>query len=209
MADTCGEPQDQLGAFLGALASETVPAAPDLAAILSAWPNLPEPVKAGIMAMVKAVNASAETVAEKPAFRSALRERRCIVMADGFYEWDRRSPSREPYYVTDRDKTPLGFAGLWDRWQRPESGEPIESCTIITTAANKLIGAFHSRMPVILYAKDYDLWLDPMVQEAKPLVAMLKQWPAKWMEAHPISSLVNSSAHESPDCVTPVAEAQP
>jgi putative SOS response-associated peptidase YedK len=149
------------------------------------------------------INARAETVAEKPSFRKALRERRCIVMADGFYEWEHKVQPRQPFHIVNRDGSPLGFAGLWERWKPPE-GEPVESCTIITTKANEVVGRFHDRMPVILEPSDYDLWLDPGVQEPERVLPLLKQYPAERMEAHPVSTLVNSPSHESPECLKPV-----
>lgn len=149
------------------------------------------------------INARAETVAEKPAFRTALKDRRCIIMADGFYEWAKKGQVKQPYYIGGTDKKPFGFAGLWDRWQPPE-GEPIESCTIITTNSNQVIAPFHDRMPVILDPKDYDLWLDPAIREPERLLPLLKQYPAKKMEAYPVSKVVNSPSHESPDCIKPL-----
>ena len=150
------------------------------------------------------INARAETVAEKPAFRQAFRERRCLIMADGFYEWRTTGRSKQPYHITHRDKAPFGFAGLWDRWQPPGGGQPIESCTIITTAANELVAEYHDRMPVILDLADYDLWLDPTVHEPQRLLPLLKPYPASKMVAYPVSSIVNSPTNESPDCVKPL-----
>jgi putative SOS response-associated peptidase YedK len=149
------------------------------------------------------INARAETIAEKPAFKKALRERRCIIMSDGFYEWAKKGRAKHPYYIVNRDRTPFGFAGLWDRWKSPE-GEQIESCTIVTTDANEAVAPFHDRMPVILDPANYDLWLDPAVQEPERLLPLLKPYPAEKMEAFPVSSVVNSPAHESPDCVKPL-----
>lgn len=146
-------------------------------------------------------NARAETIAEKPAFRAALRERRCLVMADGFYEWQQKGTLKQPYYVVKKDKSPFAFAGLWERWEPPDSGEPMESCTIITTEANALVRAFHERMPIILDADDFDLWLDPDVTEPQRLLPLLKPYPAEEMEAYPVSNIVNSPAHESGECV--------
>ena len=149
------------------------------------------------------INARAETIVEKPSFRTALRERRCIVMADGFYEWEHKAQPRRPFHIVNKDGTPLGFAGLWERWKPPE-GDPIESCTIITTTANELVGKLHDRMPVILEPGDYDLWLDPSVREPERVLPLLRQYPAKKMESFPVSTLVNSPAHESPECLKPL-----
>jgi putative SOS response-associated peptidase YedK len=150
------------------------------------------------------INARAETIAEKPAFKKALHERRCIIMSDGFYEWAKKGQAKQPMYIVNRDGTPFGFAGLWDRWQPPEGGEPVESCTIITTDANELVGAFHDRMPVILGPEDYDSWLDPAIREPERLLPLLKSYPAAKMEAYPVSPVVNSPANESPECVKPL-----
>ena len=110
----------------------------------------------------KMINARAESVAEKPAFRAAFRSRRCIVPASGFYEWQRqgRGP-KQPYLIRRKDGEPIGFAGLWEGWRDPASGEAVESCTIITCAPNELVAELHDRMPVILDPADYDRWLDP------------------------------------------------
>lgn len=150
------------------------------------------------------INARAETVAQKPTFRTALKDRRCLIMADGFYEWDKKGESKQPYHVVRRDNAPLAFAGLWDRWEPAQGGEPVESCTIITTEANAVVAAFHERMPVILDPDDYPLWLDPEVREAQKLLPLLRPYPAEKMVAHPVGTLVNSPAHESPDCIVPV-----
>lgn len=149
------------------------------------------------------INARAETVADKPAFRKALRERRCLVVADGFYEWDQKGPVKQPYHVARADDAPLAFAGLWDRWQPPEGGPPVESCTIITTRANEVVGAFHERMPVILDPADYSRWLDPNIHDVELLLPLLKPYPAGKMVANPVSTLVNSPSHDSPACLNP------
>lgn len=151
------------------------------------------------------INARAETVAQKPAFRTALRNRRCLIIADGFYEWKHTGHTKQPFHIVKRDRTPFAFAGLWDRWQPPGGGEPIESCTIITTTANQVVAEFHERMPVILDPKDYDLWLDPAVREPDRLLPLLTQLPADQMEAYPVANVVNSPAHEVADCIKPLA----
>ena len=150
------------------------------------------------------INARSETIAEKPAFRSALRERRCLVMADGFYEWQRKGTIKQPHYVIKKGKSPFAFAGLWERWQPPEGGDAVESCTIITTEANVLVRTFHERMPVILDQEDFGLWLDPSVTEPQRLLPLLKPYPAEKMEAYPVSSVVNSPGHESGECIQPI-----
>ena len=146
------------------------------------------------------INARAESVAEKPAFRAALRQRRCIVMADGFYEWDHKTQPKQPYRIGNRDETPIGFAGLWEQWQPPQGGKVMESCTIITTEANELVAKLHDRMPVILEPKDYDPWLNPEVHEPERVLPLLRPFSAELMEAYPVSGYVNNPAHESPEC---------
>ena len=149
------------------------------------------------------INARAETAADKPAFRAAFKYRRCLVPADGFYEWKRLDKKRQPYFFGSADDKPLAFAGLWERWEGPD-GEVIESCTILTTDANELLQPIHDRMPVILKAEDYDLWLDPAVQQPKVLQPLLKPYPSEEMSGHPVTSKVNKAAYESPDCIKPV-----
>lgn len=124
----------------------------------------------------KLINARAETVAEKPAFRSAFKHRRCLVLADGFYEWQRQNGKKQPFYFRLSDEQPFGFAGLWERWRTED--EEITSCTILTTAANELLQPIHDRMPVILAPQDYDLWLNPQIQTPEPLQQLLCPYPA-------------------------------
>jgi putative SOS response-associated peptidase YedK len=112
---------------------------------------------------------------------------------------------KQPMYIVGRDDKPFGFAGLWERWE-PPGGEPIESCTLITTTANEVIAPFHERMPVILAPDDYDLWLAPDVHESQRLLPLLKPYPAEKMEAYPVSLAVNSPSRESPECVKPLSE---
>jgi putative SOS response-associated peptidase YedK len=149
----------------------------------------------------KLANARADTVAEKPAFRSAFKKRRCLVLADGFYEWRAASGGKTPYYFQLKDGSPFAFAGLWERWEKGE--EPVESCTLITTEANGVVGQVHDRMPVILDPGSYDRWLDPNEQRAEALKAMLVPLPDEWMTAHPVSKLVNNPRNEGPKCVEP------
>ena len=149
------------------------------------------------------INARAETVAEKPAFRAAYKYRRCIVPADGFYEWQKRDGGKQPYFIRMKDDRPFGIAGLWERWESPD-GSVVESCTLLTTEPNERLRPLHNRMPVILAPEDYEPWLD--VQGASPLVlqALLKPYPASQMEAYPVSTYVNSPRQEGPACVEPL-----
>lgn len=148
------------------------------------------------------VNARAETIAEKPAFRSAFRRRRCLIPADGFYEWQVQGRSKQPYLIRFRDRRLFCFAGLWEHWPK---GEPqVESCTIITTDANPLMSTLHDRMPVIVSPSDYALWLDPAIEEPERLSPLLRPWQGDDLEALAVSTLVNNPRHESPQCIEPL-----
>ena len=146
------------------------------------------------------INARAETVTEKPSFRSAFRQRRCLVIADGFYEWQRQERKKQPFYFQLQNGQPFAFAGLWERWRSPD-GEEIQSCTILTTEANEILRPIHDRMPVILDSKDYDLWLDPEVQNTEPLQQLLRPYPAKAMTSYAVSTKVNNPANNTPECI--------
>ncbi|MBW4644097.1 MAG: SOS response-associated peptidase [Goleter apudmare HA4340-LM2] len=152
----------------------------------------------------KLINARSETVTEKPSFRSAFKRRRCLIVADGFYEWQRQQGKKQPFYFHLQDSQPFGFAGLWEQWRSPE-GQEIASCTILTTAANELLQPIHDRMPVIVAPTDYNLWLDPQVQTPETLQHILLPYPAQAMTAYPVSTLVNNSRHNTPECVLPVS----
>jgi putative SOS response-associated peptidase YedK len=144
------------------------------------------------------INARAETVAERPAFRSAFSRRRCLVLADGYYEWRRSGSSRTPYRITIASGEPFAFAGLWETWRDP-SDELVRSCAIITTTANSLLKPIHDRMPVILPREREELWLDHNVQDHNLLGSALAPYPADAMEAYEVSSLVNSVANNGPE----------
>jgi len=151
------------------------------------------------------INARAETVAEKPSFRAAYRRRRCLVLADGFYEW-RKEPgqrAKTPMYIRLKSGQPFAFAGLWETW-RSQEDQTILSCNIITTTPNALVERIHNRMPVILEPQAYDLWLDPAEQSPERLGVWLKPYPAAQMTAYPVSRLVNSPSNDSPDCIAPL-----
>ncbi len=135
--------------------------------------------------------------------RSALAGRRCLVLADGFYEWPRQGTDRRPFYVTRRDGGPFAFAGLWDRWQPPGGGDPVESCTIITTQANDLIAPFHERMPVIIDPADFDRWLDRATRDPADLKPLLRSYPAAGMSARRVSQAVNAPANDTSECIAP------
>ncbi len=146
------------------------------------------------------INARAETVSEKPSFRSAFRHRRCLVIADGFYEWQRQDGKKQPFYFRMQNTQPFAFAGLWERWQDP-NGEIIETCTILTTDANELLRPIHERMPVILDPKDYDLWLDPAVENSEPLQQILRPYSSEAMTCYAVSTKVNNPGNDTPECI--------
>ena len=152
------------------------------------------------------INARSETAAEKPSFRRAFRERRCLIPADGFYEWQRTGNGKQPYYIHMKNGSPFGFAGLWESWRDPEDYE-LRSCTILTTEPNKLLAPIHNRMPVILHPENYELWLDPDVREVELLSSLLEPYPDDTMEAYPVSRRVNSPANDEPTYIEPAARA--
>lgn len=150
------------------------------------------------------INARSETLTEKPSFRTAFARRRCLVLADGFYEWkksEKKGPS-QPYYYQLRDGSPFAFAGLWETWQSPEDDD-LKSCTIITTTANELVARVHDRMPVILNSQTGWQWLEGGSNEA--LMALLKPYPPGEMEAYPVSRMVNDPAKDGPELIRPLA----
>ncbi|MGD8463717.1 MAG: SOS response-associated peptidase [Anaerolineae bacterium] len=152
------------------------------------------------------INARSETVAEKPAFRAAFRRRRCLVVADGFYEWQKQNGNKQPYYIHLRDGQPFAFAGLWEHWEG-EAGV-IESCTLLTTEPNELVRPVHNRMPVIVKPDDYELWLDPEMQQPERLQPLLGPYPSAEMDAYPVSRRVNRPQNDDPQCIEPLPQQQ-
>jgi putative SOS response-associated peptidase YedK len=148
------------------------------------------------------INARAETVAKKPSYRKAFKERRCLILADGFYEWQKTDSGKQPFYIRMQDESPFAFAGLWESWQ---NGHEIRSCTIITTAPNEVAASIHNRMPVILHPEDYEMWLDPDFDEREPLTTLLKPFPAEAMEAYPVSRRVNKPSNNDSGVIEPAA----
>jgi putative SOS response-associated peptidase YedK len=148
------------------------------------------------------INARAETLTTKPAFRVAVRKRRCIIPADGFYEWQKQGSYKQPVRIVLRSREPFGFAGLWEHWQPPE-GEELLTCTIITTEANVLLKVVHDRMPVILPKEKESLWLDPNAP-LTDVLALLKSYDPREMEYYPVDRAVNSPKHNDPDCIVPI-----
>ncbi|MDP8973043.1 MAG: SOS response-associated peptidase [Actinomycetota bacterium] len=150
----------------------------------------------------KMINARAETISEKPSFRKAFKVRRCLILADGFYEWQKTDHGKQPYHIKMQDGSPFAFAGLWETWKDEEE---IRSCTIITTEANDLMSEIHHRMPVILHPEDYTMWLDPDFDEKEPLTSLLKPYPAAAMEAYAVSRRVNKPSNNEPSVLEPAA----
>ena len=149
------------------------------------------------------INARAETVAEKPAYRVSFRKKRCLVLADGFYEWQATGGPKQPFFFHRGDGYPFAMAGLWDRWDKGEDS-PLETFTILTTEANEVVAPIHKRMPVILAKPLFDKWLDPEFEDTESLAQLLTPAPSEVLEALPVSTYVNSPANEGPQCVEPI-----
>lgn len=147
------------------------------------------------------INARSETAAEKPAFREAFAKRRCLILADGFYEWQKAGKVRQPFYIRRVDGRPFAFAALWEHWHSP-SGEPLETCAILTTSANATLAPLHERMPVLLDRKAYAAWIDPN-QKPERLVGLLKPLAGDLLQIFPVSDFVNSPRNEGPACLEP------
>jgi len=155
------------------------------------------------------INARAETAAQKPSFRAAFKRRRCLVMADGFYEWRGEKGSKQPYFITLPSKRPFAFGGLWETWQSKAAADddPLyKSCTILTTAASESIQDIHPRMPVILQPEAYEDWLDPEIHDADRLAAVLQKHLVRKMQYYPVSKLVNRVQNNSPENINPLTK---
>jgi putative SOS response-associated peptidase YedK len=149
------------------------------------------------------INARAETAAGKPAFRSAMRRRRCLVPASGFYEWKRTNGRKQPYCIRRGDGKLFAFAGLWESWEDP-GGAAVESCALLTTSGNELLVSIHDRMPVIVSPTDYDLWLSPEVRDPIVLADLFRPYPSEEMTAFPVGTAVNNPKIDSPDLINPL-----
>lgn len=148
------------------------------------------------------INARSETVTEKPSFRNAFKRRRCLIPADGFYEWQKLNGGKQPMYIHGADGRPLALAGLWEVWQEPE-GTRLQTCTILTTTPNELMAPIHDRMPVILEPADFGMWLEPGAHPDEAL-HLLRPYPAAKMKAYPVSTAVNNPRHDMPECIQPI-----
>jgi putative SOS response-associated peptidase YedK len=149
------------------------------------------------------INARAETAAAKPAFRDPLKLRRCLIPADGFYEWQKTTSGKQPYCFEVNEGELFAFAGIWDRWMDPK-GIAIETCSIFTTTPNAMTSDVHDRMPVILSNHDYDLWLDPGLADVATASDLLKPFPATTMGRYPVSTKVNVVANDDEECSQPI-----
>lgn len=151
------------------------------------------------------INARSETVDKRLSFREPFKHRRCLIPADGFYEWKSEPKEKQPYYISMFDDNPFAFAGLWEHWEGAE-GDVIESCTILTTRANEFIITMHDRMPVIIDPTNYDLWLEPNIQEREPLALLMEPYPEDSLTAIPVTTWVNNPRNDDGDCIKPLKD---
>lgn len=149
------------------------------------------------------INARSETLSERPSFRAAYKRRRCVIVADSFYEWKREGKSRTPMRIMLESEETFAFAGLWETWKRPDDSWML-SCTIITTSANELVSDIHDRMPVILDPDVEPVWLDPDLDDTSVLSELLVPYPSELMTAYEVSRIVNSAANDVPECILPI-----
>jgi len=149
------------------------------------------------------INARAETVSSKPAFRTAFKHRRCLIPVSGFYEWQPQEDFKQPYAISLKDDGLFSLAGLWEHWEGAD-GKVIESCAIVVTDANEVLKPIHDRMPVIIAPKDYSTWLDPDIQDKDVLTPLLHSYSAQWMKAYPVSPRINNPGYDEPHCLKPI-----
>lgn len=171
-------------------------------AVMLKWGLIPSWAKDSSIG-AKLINARSETVGEKPSFREAFKRRRCIIPADGFYEWQRTGGRKQPYYFSLKDGHMFGFAGLWEKWRTPD-GESLETCSILTTEANEVLSTVHDRMPVILHTESYELWLDDDARKQDLRRELLRPYPASGMTVYPVSTSINSPQHQGAELVKPI-----
>jgi putative SOS response-associated peptidase YedK len=174
--------------------------------VLMKWGLIPHWAKTPSIA-TSTINAKSETAVNKPAFRDPLKFRRCLIPADGFFEWLKTGSAKQPFCFEVNDGELFAFAGLWDRWNDP-TGKWVETCSILTTAPNEVTAAVHDRMPVILDPDGYDLWLDPGMRDAGTASELLKPCDARLMRCYPVSAQVNHVANDDEGCSAPVELAQ-
>lgn len=152
------------------------------------------------------INARAETITSRPAFRDSFKTRRCLIPADGFYEWQPAGKRKQPWYIHRADGEIFAFGGLWEEWRDPATGNSVESCAIMTTAPNAFVARVHDRMPLILDPADYDVWLSPL---HPPPAGLLRPYPARELRMYPVSPLVGNPANDRPECREPMALGPP
>lgn len=148
------------------------------------------------------INIRSETATERPMFRAAFRHRRCLIAADGFYEWRAEGRTKQPYYFQRADQQPFAFAGVWEAWRG--AGRTLETCALFTTSANETVAPVHDRMPVILQNADFASWLDPTNEDPRTLIPLLRPLPAEQLTAWPVSTLVNSPRQDAAECIISV-----
>lgn len=153
----------------------------------------------------RTINARAETIADKPSYRDAFKNRRCLIPATGFYEWQQLGRGKQPYHVRMRDAEPFAMAGVWEHWQDEQGGDEIESCSIVVTTANSLMATIHERMPVILPRGAWNTWLNPDFFERKTLLSLLKPYPGDEMDLYPIDKAVNNPENDYSTLLTPAS----
>ena len=185
-------------------AVRTIPGGTGRELVLLRWGLVPAWAK-DLGQSARMINARAETAATKPAFRAAFRNRRCLVPADGFYEWQRRGGHKQPFYFCLRDGGPFAFAGLWEHWEGPD-GEIVESASLLTTDANEVVRPVHERMPVIVRAEDYGRWLDPEQRNSEALQPLLRPYASEEMTSYAVSTWVNNPRNDDAGCAQPLAE---
>lgn len=173
---------------------------------LMKWGLIPHWAK-DASAAASTINARSETAATRPAFRDPLKFRRCLIPADGFYEWKRTGTSKQPFCFEVDEGELFAFAGLWDGWKDAE-GRWIKTCSILTTTPNAVTSAVHDRMPVILQCGDYDLWLDPGMTDVQVVSELLKPYDARMMRVYPVSPRINHVANDDPECSRAVEHAE-
>jgi putative SOS response-associated peptidase YedK len=171
------------------------------------WGLIPSWVRDSSVA-AKMINARSETAGTNLAFRDAMKFRRCLVPADGFYEWQKTGKAKQPYCFEVNEGKLFAFAGIWERWKDP-SGNAVETCSILTTTPNAVTSAVHERMPVILDPDSYDLWLDPGMRDAAAASELLKPYDARLMRCYPVSARINHVANDDEECSRPVELAEP
>lgn len=152
---------------------------------------------------LRTFNARVETLSQKPTFREAFRNKRCIIPATGFYEWQRQGEKKQPFFLRRQDGEPMAFAGLWDTWTDPASGEVVESCAIVTVAANEQVQAIHDRVPAILEVEYFDRWLDPTFKKTHELQDILTL-QREVLELYPVSAYVNNARNDGEECIVPI-----